>query len=153
MAARRISSRQASWQRLAQVGKWRVGRVADPSNQGEMMSRQNIAIVFALLLPGLWGCAPDAWNSRQATGYNAFLNQIAKECYPLQMGNDQMSEVILRNEFGRSDNYSYFLDQTSRVYSDSLSREAYRSSINGFFLGGSTNVAIDCILSKLPQNQ
>jgi len=31
---------------------------------------------------------------------------------------------------------------------------AYRSAINGFFMGGATtDVALDCIISKLPQTQ
>jgi hypothetical protein len=116
-----------------------------------MMSPQSVVLVVVLLLPGLWSCAPDAVTSRQATGYNAFLDQIARECKPLQVGRYQMSEMIQRNAM--VDDYVYFIDQTSRLYYGTISEAAYRSSINGFFEGGSTGVAIDCILSKLPPNR
>jgi hypothetical protein len=116
-----------------------------------MMPRKAVVLAFALLLLGLWGCAPDSMSNRQATGYNAFLNKIAQECAPLQIGNYQMTQMIQRNAI--DDNYIYFLDQTSRLYYGTLTQAAYRSSIDGFFLGGSTNIAIDCILSKLPQSQ
>jgi hypothetical protein len=93
-------------------------------------------------------CAPDAWNSRQASGFNAWLNTIANACYPLQLGRAQMSEMILRNAIGDTDAYNYFLDQTSRLYYRTLSPAAYASSINGFFDGPSA--AVDCVLSRLP---
>ena len=116
------------------------------------MVRKVLLLVLALVPVALVGCAPDAWNSRQATGYNAFVNRIAKECYPMQLGSDQMSDKIQRNAM--DDNYIYFLDQTSRLYYGTITQAAYRSSINGFFLGGATtDIALDCILSKLPQNQ
>ena len=115
------------------------------------MSTKTAALVLASLLPGLWGCAPDAVTNRQATGFNAFLDQIAQECKPLQIGRYQMSEMIQRNAM--VDDYVYFIDQTSRLYYGTISEAAYRNSINAFFLGGSTGIAIDCILSKLPPNR
>ena len=115
------------------------------------MHRKTVALVLAMLLPGLWGCAPDSMSNRQATGYNAFLDKIARECAPLQIGTYQMTQMIQRNAM--DDNYIYFIDQTSRLYYGTITQAGYRSSIDGFFLGGSTNIAIDCILSKLPQNQ
>jgi len=116
-----------------------------------MTSRKLVALALALLLPGLSACAPDALTNRQATGFNAFLDRIARECNPLQIGRYQMSQMIQRNAM--DDDYIYFLDQTSRVYYGTLSQASYRNSIDAFFLGGSTNVAIDCILSKLPQGR
>ena len=115
------------------------------------MSVKSVALVLALLSPVLWGCAPDSVTSRQATGYNAFLDQIARECKPLQIGRYQMSEMIQRNAM--VDDYVYFIDQTSRLYYGRIAQAAYRDSINAFFQGGSTGVAIDCILSKLPPNR
>jgi hypothetical protein len=43
------------------------------------------------------------------------------------------------------------LSRTSRLYYGTISQAACRSSIDGSFQGGSTNFAIGCILSKLPQ--
>jgi hypothetical protein len=122
-----------------------------PTFQGAMMPRNAVALVLAVLLAGLGGCAPDSVTNRQATGFNAFLDKIAFDCKPLQIGRYQMTQMIQRNAI--DDNYIYFLDQTSRVYYGTITQAAYRSSIDGFFLGGSTNLAIDCILSKLPQSQ
>jgi hypothetical protein len=116
-----------------------------------MMPRKPVALVLALLLPVIGGCASDSVTNRQATGYNAFLDTIARECNPLQIGRYQMSQMIQRNAI--DDDYIYFIDQTSRLYYGTISPAAYRSSIDGFFLGGSTGVAIDCIVSKLPQSQ
>jgi hypothetical protein len=105
-----------------------------------------LALLVVLLT--IAACAPDAMNSRRATGFNAYLNTIATDCYPLQLGRSQMSEMILRNAIGDTDAYNYFLDQTSRLYYRTLSPAAYSSSINGFFEGPSA--AVGCILAKLP---
>ena len=116
------------------------------------MGRKNLALALTLSLAALGGCAPDAWNSRQSTGYNAFVNRIAQECAPLELGPYQMSQQIERNMM--DDNYIYFLDITSRLYYGHITVAAYRSAINGFFMGGATtDVALDCIISKLPQTQ
>ena len=106
------------------------------------------ALAMAAVLAGLTGCAPDAWSNKQATGLNAFLNQIATQCAPLQLGRYNMSGMILRNDIGSTDAYNYFFDQTSRLYFGTLPAAAYRSSIDGFFEG--PNAAVDCILSQLP---
>ncbi len=115
------------------------------------MSTKSRMLLLALAAAGAWGCAPDSMNNRQATGFNAFLNRIAVECKPLQIGSYQMSEMIQYNRM--DENYIYFMDQTSRVYYGTIGQDAYANSINAFFQGGSTNNAISCILSKLPQNQ
>jgi hypothetical protein len=138
----------------AAPGRDNCGRDGLPVERfkGAAMSRTTWAAVAASACVALVGCAPDSWSNKQATGYNAFLNQIAQQCYPLQLGNDQMSQKIQRNAM--DDNYIYFIDQTSRLYYGTISQGAYRSSINGFFMGSATtDVALDCILSKLPQNQ
>ncbi len=112
------------------------------------MPRALPPVLAVCLLAAVCGCAPDAWNSRQATGFNAFLNTIAKDCYPLQMGRYQFSRMITENAFGDTDAYNYFLDQTSRLYYGSLSVAQYASSMNGFFEGGA-DAAIACMLPKL----
>ena len=115
------------------------------------MVRKTLALPIAVAMM-LGGCAPDAWNNRQATGFNGFVNQIGQQCAPMMLGRYEMSQQIQRNAM--DDNYIYFLDQTSRVYYGKITQDAYRSSINGFFEGGATtDASINCILSKLPQNQ
>ena len=113
-----------------------------------MMGRTIGALGVAAMMAMLTGCAPDAWSNKQATGLNAFLNQIATKCAPLQLGRYQMSGMILRNDIGDTNAYNYFFDQTSRLYFGTLPAASYRSSIDGFFDG--PNAAVDCILSQLP---
>jgi hypothetical protein len=107
----------------------------------------------ALLALALAGCAPDAWNSRQATGFNAFLNSAAQACEPLRMGARDIGEAIRRGSVASSD-YSYFLDVTSQLYYGRLDPDAYRRNIVGFFgPGEDTSRSIDCILAKAAANR
>lgn len=107
----------------------------------------------ALLALALAGCATDAWNSRQATGLNGFLNDVAQACEPLRMGARDMGEAIRRGSVASSD-YSYFLDVTSQLYYGRLAPDAYRRSIVGFFgPGEDTSRSVDCILAKVPANR
>jgi hypothetical protein len=96
------------------------------------------------------GCAPDAMNNRQATGFNGYLDTIATNCNPLMIGINNVSEW-LQNQGSADPNYNYFLDITSRLYYGTVSRDAYRDSITGFFGPGSTNAqSFACIFRNLP---
>jgi hypothetical protein len=107
----------------------------------------------ALLALALAGCAPDAWNNRQATGLNAFLNGVAQACEPLRLGASDIGEAIRRGSVASSD-YSYFLDVTSQLYYGRLAPDAYRRNIVGFFgPGEDTSRSIDCILAKAAANR
>jgi hypothetical protein len=102
------------------------------------------AIAIAFLLSG---CAPDAMNNRQATGFNGFLKTIQVDCAPLLLGGQQMSWAL---QTGAGDNnYIYFLDQTSKLYYRTIGTGGYRESLTAFF-GPGYDRAIDCILAKLP---
>ena len=96
------------------------------------------------LLPALslvaTGCAPDAMNNRQATGFNAYLNTLGANCKPLMLGIYNVGEWL--NYEGSNDpNYSYFLDMTSRLYYGTISPGGYRDGITGFFGTSSANDA------------
>ncbi len=110
-----------------------------------------VPVLLALACTGaLSACAPDAWNNVQATGYDAFLNEIATKCKPLLIGSRDMSFKILHNDSGDDSNYNYFLDITSELYYGRTSPEAYRSGISGFLGGGAdTNRSLDCIMATL----
>ena len=96
------------------------------------------------------GCAPDALNNRQATGFNAYLDAIVTHCRPLMIGSSDIGEW-LRNPGSNDPNYSYFLDMTSRLYYGTVSRDAYRDGITGFLGPGSTNAqSFACIFRNLP---
>jgi hypothetical protein len=107
----------------------------------------------ALLVSALAGCAPDAWNNRQATGFNGFLNSLATACEPLMIGARDIGDAIRRGSVV-SDDYSYFLDVTSQLYYGTMAPEAYRRSITGFFgAGADTSRSIDCIVSRAAANR
>ena len=62
----------------------------------------------------LQACAPDAYTNVKATGFNGFFKTIQVQCSPLLLGGQEMSWAL---QAGAGDNnYSYFLDQTSRLY-------------------------------------
>lgn len=112
--------------------------------------RRALAALIALAAGVLSACAPDAWNSVQATGYNAFLNKIATVCQPMMIGSYNMSWKILHNDSSDESNYNYFLDLTSQLYYGKTSPEAYRSGVSGFLGGGAdTNHSLDCIIATL----
>jgi hypothetical protein len=96
------------------------------------------------------GCAPDALNNRQATGFNAYLDTIATNCRPLMIGGSNIAEW-LRTPGSNDPNYMYFLDMTSRLYYGDVSRDTYRDGITGFLGPGSTNAqSFACIFRNLP---
>ena len=101
-----------------------------------------LALPFALVATG---CAPDALNNMQATGFNAFLNTLAKQCSPLVIGNGNVGEW-LQQPSNANPNYPYFLDMTSRLYFGSISAGAYREGITAFLGPGTSNQqSFDCI--------
>lgn len=112
-----------------------------------MNRRQTIGLLLAAAALAA-GCAPDAWSNRKATGFDAYLNQIAVECAPLYAG----SQVITVNydppNYG-ADDYDQWLDQTSRLYYKKISPQQYLTNIGNFFNPRSVASA-QCAVGKLP---
>ena len=103
-------------------------------------------ITFAAIAAAglLAGCAPDAWNAQSS--YDQFLDTIAKKCFPQQLGQYLISDLI----YGSS---SYFLDETSRLYYGKINSASYRNAMVSFSdNSAATNRGIDCILSYLPSS-
>ena len=89
--------------------------------------------------------------NREATGYNAFLAQIASKCNPLMLGEHDVSTEIRYNRGINGDQYDYFVDVTSRLYYGQSSAASYRGAIQSFFgEDPRTNRGIDCIIANLP---
>jgi hypothetical protein len=110
------------------------------------MPNARFALAFTALLL-IAGCAPDAMNNRAATGFNGYLNTIGRECSPLLLGGQEISESIQRG-WG-DNNYNWWLDVTSRLYYQTLSPSAYRETVTAF-MGAGYDRAIDCTIAKLP---
>ena len=99
------------------------------------------------------GCAPDSVRSVQATGFNAYVKQLATSCKPLQIGSQDLTEQIMMNDMGNND-YNYFLDVTSKLYYNRMSQASYRQALVGFFGAGTYNDAsFDCIFRTLPPDR
>jgi len=99
------------------------------------------------------GCAPDAYRSAQATGFNAYIQKLGQVCKPLQIGDQDLSRKILEAPTG-DDNYIYFIDNTSRLYYNQLSPASYRQALVGFFGAGTYNdVSFNCIYNNLPPDR
>ena len=114
---------------------------------------RSATLAGALFAIALAGCAPDAMNSRQATGFNGFLDRIASVCKPLVIGSRDIGDALVRGGLYDAD-YNYFFDLTSRLYYGRTSAAAYRSGITGFFgPGGDTTRSLDCIVANLPADR
>jgi hypothetical protein len=99
------------------------------------------------------GCAPDSVRSVQATGFNAYIKQLPTSCRPLQIGNQDLGEQILSDDMTNND-YSYFLDVTSKLYYNRMSPASYRQALVGFFGAGTPNdKSFDCIFRTLPPDR
>ncbi len=99
----------------------------------------------------LTGCAPDAWNNVQATGFNAFLNRIATECAPLYAGQFLITPNFQDPSYDQNtyDVYDQWLDQTSRVYYGRISAQTYIDNVNNFF-GARSAQSAQCTVTKVP---
>lgn len=104
------------------------------------------AIIFCVAVFSA-GCAPDAYNNRAATPFNAFVDRVSRACAPLQLGQYQLANPLMGGAGGNS--YDYWLDQTSRLYDRRIAPDSYRQSLNAFF-GAGNDGTIDCILAHLP---
>ena len=119
----------------------------------DLLRRPRTALAVATSLVALAACAPDAVTNRYATGFNAYLSQIATACKPLMIGSYDMSYQIQRQGI-YDDNYNYFLDATSQLYYQRSTVADYRSAINGFFgAGATTDRGLDCIIANPPADR
>ena len=109
--------------------------------------------IVMLLAAAATGCSSTTMQSMNAVrdlGFNGYLNTLATNCRPLVIGPyDVGSWLEMRGS--NSQNYSYFLSVTSRLYYGTMTRDEYRDGLNSFLGPGSTNAqAFTCIFANLP---
>ena len=115
--------------------------------------RARPALTAFAAVAALTGCAPDAVSNKSATGFNAYVDQVALVCKPLMVGQYDMT-YRLQNKGIYGDDFNYFFDATSQLYYQRKTTAEYRSAINGFFGGGATtDRSIDCIIANLPADR
>jgi hypothetical protein len=104
----------------------------------------------------LAACAPDAWQSQKATGFNQFLDTVGTQCQPLWIGQQQLQQIDSQYATGWQSNFDVFLDNTSRLYYKRMSPADYRVAVQSIALtttDSRTNRSIDCIIAKLPSDR
>ena len=127
-----------------------MNRLQGPTRRS---NRGRLLLIAIAAMPVMTACAPDAVRSVQATGFNAYMKKLGDACRPLQIGNADVSEWIRMDAMG-NDNYTYFVDATSKLYYNRLSPEGYRQAVVGFFGSGTANDrAFDCIFRNLPPDR
>ena len=86
--------------------------------------------------------APD--SVVEGAGAEAFLDRIDKQCGQLHLGVQTVTYLL-----NFSDDDAYFIDITSKLYYGKISASTYADDINGNYVTGGNQPAIDCILSQL----
>lgn len=95
----------------------------------------------------LTGCAGDpALSDRivEDKGAEAFLDQVEQNCGTLSVGNQQLKYLLSVN----SDD-TYFVDESSKLYSGRVDKDAFATDIEAFYPGGGNQPALDCIFEQL----
>lgn len=119
-------------------------------------SRSRLARVGALLALLLSACAPDAWQSYKATGFNEYLDTVGAKCQPLWIGNMYLQPFAASAVPGQGGNFDMLLDLTSRLYYNRMTPAAYREAVQSQFLAvgdARTNRSIDCMVAHLPPDR
>jgi hypothetical protein len=118
------------------------------------MSIHRLAAAAAIAV--LAACAPDAWQSQKATGFNQFLDNVGTQCQPLWIGSQQLPQIDSQYAGAWQSNFDVFLDNTSRLYYNRMSPADYRVAVQSIALtttDSRTNRSIDCIIAKLPSDR
>jgi hypothetical protein len=109
-------------------------------------TRRLSRLAAALLLPiVLSACAPDAWKNNP--NYDAFVNQILRNC-----GNKSIGEFTVSNMMNQDDpGYSvYFYDLTSRWGQNRISTQDYIQGVMSVG-GGRESDGLKCIVAQKAQ--
>jgi hypothetical protein len=118
--------------------------------------RAALTAAAALAAATLTACAPDAWQSVKATGFNDYLDVVQSECQPLWIGNNQLQKFEASYFGGQSGNFDMLLDATSRLYYNRIGAADFRNSVQALALTSTdarTNRSIDCMIAKLPPDR
>ena len=119
-----------------------------------MMLIRRLAITAVPFLVA--ACAPDAWTSYKATGYNDFLDTVGAQCQPLWLGQRQLAQLSPLYADSWPGGFDQFMDMTSRLYYNRMGPADYRTAVQqlaGATTDARTNRSIDCIISKLPADR
>jgi len=109
----------------------------------------------AVAAMSLAACAPDAWQSYKASGFNDYLNVVQMQCQPLWIGDMYLQTFDMQSAGGQGGRFDSLLDMTSRLYYNRMSPGDFRAAVQGLVTSADvrTNRWIDCMISKLPADR
>ena len=105
-------------------------------------SRARTWALAALLPLALGACAPDAWKANP--NYDAFVNQILRNCGNLRLGEPTVSDLMNQDNATFS---AYFYDLTARWGQNKISTADYVQGVMSVG-GGSESAALKCIVAQ-----
>ncbi len=114
----------------------------------KVITRARFALLAALLPFGMSACAPDAW--RPDSPYEAFLDQVQKKCWNLDIGSQEINGLL--NGSGANSSGDYFIDLTSRMFNGQISVDNYVGTLAAFYNTKPDSPGIRCVLAQMPEN-
>lgn len=113
-------------------------------------------LATASLAAILSACAPDAWQSYKASGFNDYLNVIQAQCQPLWIGEMYLQTFDMSSAGGQQSNFSALLDNTSRLFYNRITPADFRVAVQSQAMTSTdarTNRSIDCMIAQLPSDR
>jgi hypothetical protein len=110
----------------------------------------------ALATASLAACAPDAWQSYKATGFNDYLNVVQAQCQPLWIGDMYLQTFDAQSAGGQGGRFDSLLDISSRLYYNRVTPGDFRVAVQALVNSSTdsrTNRSIDCMIAKLPADR
>lgn len=101
-------------------------------------------LVATMAACSLAACAPDAWTNKQATGLNAFIDEVALVCAPLEVGPMVVTRNFQPPNYAQGQ-YDVWFDQTSRLYYRRITPEKYIENISNLGPFPGTIRAAKCV--------
>lgn len=108
-------------------------------------------VVATATVVALAGCAPDAWTNKQATGLNAFINQMTVTCAPLEVGPMVITKNFMPPNYAAGQ-YDDWLDVTSRLYYQRITPQGYVHEVSNLAPFPGTIRAAQCVADHAPAN-
>jgi len=106
------------------------------------MQHFRIALAWVCGSALLVACAPDAWKS--SNPFDEFIDQVQKQCYYAPLSSTTVGNLL---EPSGSDNASYFLDVTSRLYFGKISPAAWTDMVTSQLQANATDRGVQCLLN------
>jgi hypothetical protein len=101
-------------------------------------------------------CAPDAWQSYKATGFNDYLSTVEASCQPLWFGEMYLQRFDAAYAGPYQSDFAALLDNASRLYSNRITPSQFRLAVQAMSMGSTdarTNRSVDCMIAQLPADR